>query len=407
MKNLILCQTFRCIAVISLALGLIGGSSLSQIAHAQQASQSAPFSTPAPYAILMDSQSGTVLFEKSADQLNSPASLAKIMTAEVVFQAISEGRLNLDDTYTISQNAWRKGGAPSGGSTMYAALNSQVRIEDLIRGLVIQSGNDAAIALAEGMAGSEEAFAAVMTARARELGFRNLTFRNPWGKFDSDQKVTMREMALLANHIIKTYPDLYRYFGEREFTWNKIKQQNRNRLLTMNIGADGLKTGNIEDAGFGLVASAVENGQRLILAINGLKSAKDRDEEGRRLLLWGFRSFDARTIFAANDIIGHAQVFGGAQGQVPLVAEGPVRLFIPKGNSEKMTGRIVYEGPLLAPLEAGKSVARLKVYRGSTLVVDQDLRTAEAIEQGTNLQRAMDASLELGIELFRTYVLKK
>jgi D-alanyl-D-alanine carboxypeptidase (penicillin-binding protein 5/6) len=391
----------RCFAP-GLACVLLGAQ-----AFAQNASQPAPFTTPAPYAILLDSQSGTVLFEKAADQLNSPASLAKIMTAEVVFQAISEGRLQLEDSYTISQNAWRKGGAPSGGSTMYAALNSQVRIEDLIRGLVIQSGNDAAIALAEGMAGSEEAFAAVMTARARELGLRNLTFRNPWGKFDADQKVTMREMALLANHIIKTYPDLYRYFGEREFTWNKIKQQNRNRLLTMNIGADGLKTGNIEDAGFGLVASAVENGQRLILAINGLKSAKDRDEEGRRLLLWGFRSFDARTIFAANDIIGHAQVFGGAQGQVPLVAEGPVRLFIPKGNSEKMTGRIVYEGPLLAPLEAGKSVARLKVYRGSTLVVDQDLRTAEAIEQGTNLQRAMDASLELGIELFRTYVLKK
>ena len=402
MIPLLVCQPFRFSVFISLVLGLMTAT-----AAAQTATPVAPFTTPAPYAILMDSQSGTVLFEKAADQLNSPASLAKIMTAEVVFQAISEGRLHLDDTFTISQNAWRKGGAPAGGSTMYAALNSQVRIEDLIRGLVIQSGNDAAIALAEGLAGSEEAFAALMTARARELGLKNLSFRNPWGKFDPDQKVTMREMALLSNHIIKTYPELYRYFGEREFTWNKIKQQNRNRLLTMNIGADGLKTGNIEDAGFGLVASAVENGQRLILAINGLKSAKDRDEEGRRLLVWGFRSFDARTLFAANDIIGQAQVYGGAQREVPLVTDGPVRVFIPKGNSEKMTGRIVYEGPLLAPLEAGKSVASLKIYRGSTLIVDQTLKTAESIEQGTNLQRAMDAGLELGIELFRTYVLKK
>ena len=402
MIPLLVCQPFRFSVFISLVLGLMTAT-----AAAQTATPVAPFTTPAPYAILMDSQSGTVLFEKAADQLNSPASLAKIMTAEVVFQAISEGRLHLDDTFTISQNAWRKGGAPAGGSTMYAALNSQVRIEDLIRGLVIQSGNDAAIALAEGLAGSEEAFAALMTARARELGLKNLSFRNPWGKFDPDQKVTMREMALLSNHIIKTYPELYRYFGEREFTWNKIKQQNRNRLLTMNIGAEGLKTGNIEDAGFGLVASAVENGQRLILAINGLKSAKDRDEEGRRLLVWGFRSFDARTLFAANDIIGQAQVYGGAQREVPLVTDGPVRVFIPKGNSEKMTGRIVYEGPLLAPLEAGKSVASLKIYRGSTLIVDQTLKTAESIEQGTNLQRAMDAGLELGIELFRTYVLKK
>ena len=402
MIPLLVCQPFRFSVFISLVLGLMTAT-----AAAQTATPVAPFTTPAPYAILMDSQSGTVLFEKAADQLNSPASLAKIMTAEVVFQAISEGRLHLDDTFTISQNAWRKGGAPAGGSTMYAALISQVRIEDLIRGLVIQSCNDAAIALAEGLAGSEEAFAALMTARARELGLKNLSFRNPWGKFDPDQKVTMREMALLSNHIIKTYPELYRYFGEREFTWNKIKQQNRNRLLTMNIGADGLKTGNIEDAGFGLVASAVENGQRLILAINGLKSAKDRDEEGRRLLVWGFRSFDARTLFAANDIIGQAQVYGGAQREVPLVTDGPVRVFIPKGNSEKMTGRIVYEGPLLAPLEAGKSVASLKIYRGSTLIVDQILKTAESIEQGTNLQRAMDAGLELGIELFRTYVLKK
>ena len=369
--------------------------------------QAQSFTTTAPTAILMDADTHSVLFEKAADQLTSPASLAKLMTAEVVFHEIAEGRLKLDDIFTVSENAWRRGGAGAGGSSMFAQLNSKIRIEDLIKGLVIQSGNDAAIIFAEGIAGTEEAFAARMTARARELGLNSLTFRNAWGKFDPQQKVTMREMAKLAIHIIKTYPDLYRYFGEKEFTWNKIRQLNRNPLLFMDIGADGLKTGNIDDAGFGLVGSAVENGQRLVLAMNGSKTARERSDEARKIISWGFRSFDARTIFNDGDIVGAAKVYGGAKSDVQLVAAGPVKLLVPRGSTERMNGRIVYQGPIVAPVEPGVEVARLKVFRGNVVALDIPLKTAESVPQGTLTQRALDAGLEWSVGLFRTYVLKK
>ena len=201
------------------------------------------FSTSAPYAILMDADSHTVLFEKNADDLTSPASTAKIMTAELVFRELKEGRITLDTKFPVSEHAWRTGGAGAGGSSMFAQVNSQIRVEDLIRELVVQSGNDFAIVFAEALAGSEFAFGDMMTKRARELGMQKSTFRNPWGRFDPNQKVTPREMAMLADHVIRTYPDLYKYFGEKDFTWNKIRQANRNPLLFMELGADGLKTG--------------------------------------------------------------------------------------------------------------------------------------------------------------------
>ncbi len=200
------------------------------------AADAQPLQTSVPQAILIDADTQTVLFEKNADDPATPASTVKIMTAELVFQAIAEGHLKLDDEFPVSENAWRTGGALARGSTMFAALNSRIRVEDLIRGLVIVSGNDAAIVLAEGIAGSEGAFATRMTERARELGLDHLTFTNSWGRDDPEQKVTARDMALLAAHLIRTYPDLYQYFGEKDFTWNKIKQPNRNPLLTMDIG---------------------------------------------------------------------------------------------------------------------------------------------------------------------------
>ena len=256
------------------------------------------FQTSAPHAILIDSATQSVLFEKDADALVVPASTVKIMTAEIVFHEIALGHLKLDDQFPVSETAWRNGGAPSRGSSMFAALNSSVRVEDLIRGLVIVSGNDAAIALAEGTAGSEGAFATLMTKRARELGLEHSTFTNAWGRGDPDQKVSPREMAALANHVILTYPDLYKHFGEKDFTWNKIKQANRNPLLTMDLGADGLKTGNIDDSGYGLVGSAVQNGQRLILALYGAPTAKERVVEARKIFLWGFRSFELENDFS-------------------------------------------------------------------------------------------------------------
>ncbi len=363
--------------------------------------------TNVPHVILIDADTKSVLFEKDADTPVVPASTVKVMTAELVFHEIAEGRLKLDDEFLISENAWRYGGAPARGSSMFAALNSRVRVEDLIRGLVIVSGNDAAIALAEGVAGSEGAFATLMMKRARELGLTHSTFTNPWGRDDPEQKVSPRDMVFLANHVIQTYPELYKYFGEKDFTWNKIKQSNRNPLLTMDFGADGLKTGNIDASGYGLVGSAVQNGQRLILGLYGAATSKERAEEARKIFLWGFRSFDTRTIFQAGETIGGAKVYGGNVWEVPLVADTEVKILAPRTGNEKFTGRVVYDGPLIAPIEAGKQVAHLKIMRGTAEVLDLPLKTASAVEVGSLQRRAMDAGLEYATVLFRKYVIKK
>lgn len=365
------------------------------------------FQTIAPTVILMDADSGAVLFEKSADDLVAPASTAKIMTAEIVFRQLTDGRLKLDDRFVVSENAWRHGGALSGGSTMFAAVNSRVRIEDLLRGLVIDSGNDAAIALAEGVAGTEDAFATLMTQHARELGLRQSIFTNPWGRGDPGQKVTPREMARLAIHVINTYPAFYKYFGERDFTWNKVHQLNRNPLLTLNIGADGLKTGDIAESGYCLVGSAVQNGERLVIAINGMRTARDRANEAQKLLSWGFRSFDQKVVFAPGEVVGTATVFGGTVGSVPLVADGAVKLLVPRGAAEPLTGKIVYDGPLPAPVEASAVVAHLKLFRGSAEILDVPLRTAQSVPVGSLARRAVDAGWELGATVIRNAVFKR
>lgn len=380
---------------ISVVLGALAGPSWAQT-----------ITTTAPFAILVDAESGSVLFEKNADDAMSPASMVKVMTTELAFKAIKEGSLSPEDTMTISENAWRRGGAPSGGSTMFAQLNSRVRVIDLIRGAIIHSGNDASIALAEGMRGTDEVFAAAMNARARELGMTRTTFKNSWGAFHPDQKTTARDLATLSVHVIRSYPDLYKIYGETEFTWNKIRQLNRNPLLTMNIGADGLKTGNIEDSGFGLIGSAVEGGTRLVVVVNGLKTGRDRAEEARKLLVWGLRAFDHRALFAKGEVIGSASVFGGAVGSVPLVSDTPVRVMSPRGSNERLVGRIVWQGPIVAPIKEGDQIARLKVFRGKTLALDIPLRAAQDVAPGALHQRALDAGVEWFGGLFRRYVFK-
>ncbi|HEY1941465.1 MAG TPA: D-alanyl-D-alanine carboxypeptidase family protein [Roseiarcus sp.] len=266
---------------------LLAFSSLLALAR-PEAGLAAALQTKVPYALLIDANTGAVLFAKNADAPMSPASTTKILTAEIVFRQLVEGRLKLDDIAPISPRAAREGDAESGGSSMFAQANSEVRIEDLLRGLLITSGNDAAIALAEDVAGSEEAFVGLMNRRARELGMTRSHFANAWGDGSPAQKVTARDMARLAAYVIRTYPQFYRYFGEAEFTWNDIQQHNRNPLLTMNIGADGVKTGHLAQSGYGLVGSAVQNGHRLIVVLNGARSEAERAREARRLLEWGF-----------------------------------------------------------------------------------------------------------------------
>jgi D-alanyl-D-alanine carboxypeptidase (penicillin-binding protein 5/6) len=398
------CVLARRMAALAFAGALVVASLVP--VTAQTPKKEDTFQLSAPYAILIDYDSGTVLFEKNADQLMEPSSMAKLMTVEVVFQAIKDGGLNPDDEFLISENAWRRGGAPSHGSTMYAAIHSKVKVTDLLHGAIIQSGNDACIALAEGMTGSEAAFAEIMTKRARELGLTQSNFANPTGLPDPRTHVTARELAKLAQHIIRTYPEFYRLFGEREFTWNRIRQFNRNPLLATNIGVDGLKTGFTREAGYGIVASAVQNGMRLIAVTNGFKDLKARGEETRKLLEWGFKGFESRPLFAEGQTIGDARLYGGARGRVPLIAGGSVSLLVPRNSSERVLARLVYQGPVRAPIEKGQQIGQLKVWRGEKVVLEVPLQASEAVGRGNLSQRAFDAATELVINLFRAGVQK-
>jgi len=360
------------------------------------------FDGDAPTAILIEAASGSVLFEKNADELRAPSSMMKLVTVEVVFHALKEGKVKLSDEYRISENAWRRGGAPAGGSTMFAVLNSKISIDDLLHGAIIQSGNDACIALAEGMAGNERIFAAdFMTKRARELGLTKSTFANSNGLPDAGNKMTVRELAKLARHLIQTYPEFYKLFGEKEFTWNKIRQQNRNPLLTTLEGADGLKTGYTKEGGYGMVGSAVQNGIRLIVVVNGLEDPDDRATEAKKMLEWGFRNFELRTLIAADQTVGYAKVFGGESRSVKLTSPEPIKVMVPKNGNEKLIARIIYSGPVRAPIQSGQPVGIVRVWRGANIAMEQTVYAAESIGTGSTIRRAMDGASELVIGMFR------
>src|SRR3989440_12477410 len=360
------------------------------------------FDGDAPTAILIEAASGSVLFEKNADELRAPSSMMKLVTVEVVFHALKEGTVKLADEYRISENAWRRGGAPAGGSTMFAVLNSKISIDDLLHGAIIQSGNDACIALAEGMAGNERIFAAdFMTKRARELGLTKSTFANSNGLPDAGNKMTVRELAKLARHLILTYPEFYKLFGEKEFTWNKIRQQNRNPLLNAMEGADGLKTGFTKEGGYGMVGSAVQNGTRLIVVVNGLEDSDDRATEAKKMLEWGFRNFETRTLISADQPVGYAKVFGGESRSVKLVAKTPVKVMVHKNGSDKLIARVVYSGPVRAPVEAGQKVGLVRVWRSGNIAVETPVYAADAIGTGSTVRRAIDGASELVIGMFR------
>ncbi|MDO9413658.1 MAG: D-alanyl-D-alanine carboxypeptidase family protein [Pseudolabrys sp.] len=355
----------------------------------------------APHAILIDAENGGVLYERDADKLIFPASLAKLMTAEYVFNELKSGRLNPKDEFPVSENAWRKGGAPSGGSTMFAALHSRIGVMDLLHGVIVHSGNDACIVLAEGIAGNEPEFAAKLTQRARTIGLQKSTFANSSGLPDPGTQVTTRELGLLARHIITTYPEYYKIYGERHFLWNKINQPNRNPLLTMEIGADGMKTGFTKEAGYGLVGSAMQNGLRLIVVVNGLPTAKERGDDAKKLLEWGFKSFERRVLFAEGQNIGSAKVYGGSESSVPVIAGKEVRVMMPKNGGDRLIARIVYDGPIPAPVEKGAPIGTLKVWRNENVILQMPLTAAEPVGRGGLPKRAFDAASELMISLFR------
>jgi serine-type D-Ala-D-Ala carboxypeptidase (penicillin-binding protein 5/6) len=360
------------------------------------------FDGDAPTAILIEATSGSVLFEKNADEMRAPSSMMKLMTAEVVFHSIKEGTVKLTDEYRISENAWRKGGAPSGTSTMFAAINSKVSVDDLLHGAIIPSGNDACIALAEGIAGNESIFANdYMTKRARELGLVKSTFGNSNGLPNPANKMTVRELSMLARHIILDFPEFYKLFGEKDFTWNKIHQQNRNPLLNSMEGADGLKTGYTKEGGYGMVGSAVRDGTRLIVVVNGLEDPEDRASEAKKMLEWGYRNFETRTLFAAQQPLGYARVFGGTTRSVALSSPEAVKVMVQKNGNDKLIARIVYNGPVRAPVEAGQKVGVIRVWRGANVAMEAPVYATDAVGTGSTMRRAVDGAQELVIGLFR------
>ncbi len=364
------------------------------------------FDGDAPTAILIEAGSGSVLFEKNADELRAPSSMMKLMTVETVFHAIKQGDVKLTDEYHVSENAWRRGGAPSGTSTMFAAIHSKITVDDLLHGAIIQSGNDACIVLAEAIAGNERAFADMLTKRARELGMTRSTFANSNGLPDPGNKMTVRELSVLARYIIQTYPEFYKLFGEKEFTWNKIRQQNRNPLLNSLEGADGLKTGYTKEGGYGMVGSAVQNGTRLIVVVNGLEDSEDRASEAKKMLEWGFRNFESRPLFEAQQPIGYARVFGGDSRSVKLVSPKPVEVMVHKNGNDKLIARVVYNGPVRAPIEAGQQIGVVKVWRGANIAEVAPVYAADSVGVGSTMQRAIDGASELVIGMFRLGVEK-
>lgn len=387
------------LAAAAVAWAVLAAPALAQ--HKQPPKDEGGPKLAAPHAILIEAKSGSVLYERDADTLIYPASLAKLMTAEYVFHLLKIGKIKLTDEFFVSEHAWRTGGAPSHGSTMFAAINSKVPVDALLHGMIIQSANDACIVLAEAIAGNETAFAEQLTKRAREIGLEKSTFANSNGLPNPNEHVTTRELAMLARHIILDYPDFYPLFKQPDFTWNKIHQMNRNPLLGSLDGADGLKTGFTKEAGYGLVGSAVQNGLRLIVVVNGEKSAKERALEGKKLLEWGFNNFEQRTIFAANQTLGSAKVFGGAHGYVPLKADGPVEVMVPKDGGARLVARIVYTGPVPAPVKEGLPIGKLKVWRGDNVVLEAPLHAAGNVGVGNLPQRAFDSVTEMVIALFR------
>ena len=356
------------------------------------------YSTEAKHAILIDVASGATLYEHDAETRMPPASMAKIMTLAVVFDALKRGELTLKDELPMSINAWKKGGGTSGGSTMFIDPKTEtVSIENLIRGVAIQSGNDASIVIAEGMSGNEESFATRMNTFAKSIGMTDSNFTNATGLPDPDQYTTARDLSILGRHVIHEYPDLYKIYSEPEFTWNKIRQFNRNPLLKSKISGDGIKTGFTKESGYGIVGSVVQDDRRLLLVINGLKTRKARSEEARRMLSWGFRSFETRPIFSKGEVIGGAKVFGGTQGRVDVIAKQPVAVLLPKGSNGRLTAKVHYKGPLVAPVEAGQPAGKLIVKLDGKVVSSTEVFTNDDVEKGELHQRALDAIFELMI----------
>ena len=341
--------------------------------------------TAATHAFLMDYDTGAVLLEKNADELMSPASMSKLMTVYIVFEKLQNGELSENDTFLVSENAWRKGGSASGGSTMFLKPSSRVSVKDLLKGIIIQSGNDACITVAENLSGSEDNFAMDMTVRAHELGLEKSTFKNSTGLPNPEHKMTARELAQLAQMLIQNFPEYYPIYAEKSFRYNKINQDNRNPLLrTMPGQADGLKTGHTAESGYGLVGSAksLDGKRRLLLVVNGLKSMAEREKESKKLMDWGFTEFDNYRLFPNEKIIAYAPVFLGKAENVPLALSEAVRVTMRRLDKVGATIELTYQTPVIAPVRTGDKLGAVKIKtKAGKVLGEYPVVAAESVER--------------------------
>jgi D-alanyl-D-alanine carboxypeptidase (penicillin-binding protein 5/6) len=321
--------------------------------------------TTAKEALIIDADTDAVLFEKNAYEPMHPASMSKMMTVNMIFERLKAGRLSMDDTFTVSENAWRKGGAKTGGSTMFLEIGQRVKVADLIRGIIIQSGNDACIVMAEGLAGSEEAFADEMNKRAKEIGLTNAHFVNSTGLPDPDHLMSPRDLAILARHTINNFPEYYPIYSEKEFTFNRTRQGNRNPMLyhdkDKTVAVDGLKTGHTEESGYGLTASAVRDGRRLIVVLNGMKTLKERDQESVKMFDWAFAEYKNYELFKGGEVIANADVWLGDGATVPLKIDKRVLLTLPRKSRKDLKVTVSYVNPMPAPIAEGAQVGEIQI----------------------------------------------
>ena len=357
--------------------------------------QDAPiFESKAAQAILIDAKSGIVLYEKDADTAVPPASMSKLVTQTIVFDALKAGSLKLDQEFIVSTDAWKRGGGAAGGSTMYAEVNSRIKVDDLIHAAIIQSANDACIVLAEGMSGSEQAFTQRMANKAKELGLKNSTFANATGLPDPNHKMSVRDLSIVARYIITKHPDYYKIYGQPEFLWNKINQQNRNPLLKDYPGADGMKTGYTKEAGYGLVGSALRDGRRLILVVAGLSSINDRKAEAQKLMDWGFGQFKVIDVYGQGEIVSRARVWGGAEHWVNLVVHDAMKVALSPAEQDRAEVKMSYSGPLMAPVKAGQAVGTVRILIDGKAIADAPLEVAEDVTAVDNMwKKAWDSVL--------------
>ena len=360
------------------------------------ASIAAYIDTDAEVAVVIDGHTGKVLFSKDKDKKTYPASMTKIMTTLIIFEKLANETLSLDDKFLVSEKAWRE----REGSSMFVEVDKEIRVEDLLRGIIVQSGNDACIVVAENIAGTEESFAKMMTQKAKEIGMKNTNFTNSTGMYDKDNYSTVYDIALLSMHLINEYPQYYHLFAETEFEWSGIKQNNRNSLLYKNMGVDGLKTGHLSKSGYGLAASAVDQNRRVISVVNGFESTQKRTQGSSRLITWAFREFTNLKLFEKEDIVGQVEISGASSKESDVSTGEEIIITVPKSKRDGLTTNIVVDDNISAPLNAGDKVGYLEISVPGEENQTYELYATNEIDRSNIFVRFFNYLINLILSLF-------